>query len=270
MEVIITGVAILLFLFLIGWAGLQVKPAPFPAYLQAATATEIIPLRHNLPAPVERFYREVYGNAIPVINTAVITGRASMRIKGVTFPARFRFTHEVGRNYRHSIEATLFGFPIMKVEETYLDGESRLELPFGVTEGEPKVNQGANLALWAEAIWFPAIFLTDARVSWEPIDDATALLVVPFGETLERFVVRFDPKTGLVRLLESMRYKDVTSPEKTLWLNEVVQWGTVDGVTVPVRAALTWLDEGSPWAVWRVEEVVYNADVEADLRTEGL
>ena len=87
----------------------------------------------------------------------MITGRAEMRIAGITFPARYRFIHDAGKGYRHYIEATFFGLPLMKVNEHFLDGNARLELPFGVTEGEPKVNQGANLALWAESMWLPRI-----------------------------------------------------------------------------------------------------------------
>jgi len=59
---------------------------------------------------------------------------------GLTFPGRFRFTHKAGQDYRHYIEATIFGIPILKVNESNLDSCSRLELPFGVTDGEPKIN----------------------------------------------------------------------------------------------------------------------------------
>ena len=38
----------------------------------------------------------------------------------------------------------MFGIPAMKVNEWYLDGHSRLELPFGVVENEPKVDMAAN------------------------------------------------------------------------------------------------------------------------------
>lgn len=54
------------------------------------------------------------------------------------------------------------------------------------------------------------------------------------------------------------------SVDKILWINEALQWGTVDGSTTAVVSAAIWFDEGSPWAVFQVEELVYNVDVELD------
>ena len=39
----------------LGWLGLQVQPAPFPAMPQPSAPLETIPLPAGLPAPVERF-----------------------------------------------------------------------------------------------------------------------------------------------------------------------------------------------------------------------
>ena len=270
MTLFVTLVAIVFSLLVLGWFGLQVRPAPFPSYAEVALVPETVPLRQDLPAPVERFYQQIYGDEVPVVGTAVISGRARLRFKGVTLLSRFRFTHEAGQSYRHYIESTLFGLPVMKINETFLEGQSRLELPFGVTENEPKVDQAANLGLWAEGIWFPGVFLTDARVRWEAVDDTTALLIVPFEDTEERFTVRFDPETRLVTMFEAMRYHEADSLAKTLWISEVLEWGEVSDYMLPVRTSLTWLDEGRPWAVWTVEEVVYNADVETYVRARGL
>jgi hypothetical protein len=221
-----------------------------------------------LPAPVERFYRQLYDDKLPVIESAVISGRGRLRVKGITFPARFRFTHIAGQSYRHYIEATCFGLPVMTVNEHFLDGKSRLELPFGVSEGL-KVDQGANLALWAESIWLPSVWMSDERVHWASIDEETALLVVPFGERQEHFVVRFAPDTGLLHIMESMRYREPADKDKILWINEARTWNTLNGSMVPTVSTVTWLDEGAPWAVFTVEDVVYNVDVQAYIRIKG-
>ena len=151
-----------------------------------------------------------------------------------------------------------------------MDGKSLFELPFAVLDNDPRNNQGANLGMWAESVWFPSILLTDPRVRWEPVDNVTAVLVVPFEAEEERFIVRFDPDTGLLRMMESMRYKGPESTAKVLWLTESRTWTMVDGYLLPPAGEVTWFDEGTPWAVFTVEDVAYNVDVQDYLRAKGL
>jgi len=252
---------VLLGLTLIGWLGFQVPPRGYPAVDEQETGMETVPVPDDLPLPVNNYYQKVYGDEMPVVSSAVISGRGTMRIKGLTMPVRWRFTHRAGADYRHQIQTTWFGFPLLKVNEVYQDGSGRMELPFGVSEG-PKVNQGANLGLWAETIWMPSVWLTDPAASWEPLDEHTAVLVVPFGQETQRFVVRFDPETDLIRIMESMRFKGEESESKTLWLNQVRAWGEKDQAVIPVDLALTWFDEGTPWAKLQVEQIAYNLNPE--------
>jgi hypothetical protein len=252
------------------WLGLRIQPAPLQRFSHDLSGDDLlVPLPPGLPEPVERFYRTLYGAQVPAVDSAVITGRGTMRIKGVTLPARFRFSHVTGQSYRHYIENTFLGLPVLKINEWFTGGAGVMDLPFGRFEGE-KIDQGGNLALWAEGVFMPSIWITDTRVHWEPVDSTSARLVAPFGDDSETFTVIFDAASGLLQRMESMRFKSEDSEAKTLWINEVVEWGRVDGHPVPVATTLTWQDEGSPWARLCTEEVVYNADLSEYVHESGL
>jgi hypothetical protein len=164
----------------------------------------------------------------------------------------------------------VLGVPVMKVNEHYLDGKARMALPFSTVENEPKIDMAANLGLWAESIWLPSIYLTDPRVRWETIDDTTARLVVPFGEGEDNFTVTFDPDSGRLLALEAQRYREAADEEKTLWRNEALGWRTFHGIQIPSPGSVTWLDEGTPWAVFTIEDVAYNVDVSGYIRASGI
>jgi hypothetical protein len=271
MKIVLTIAGVAAALIAFGWLGFQITPAPFASHPEPSPALDTIPLPDDLPAPVARFYRKLYGEQIPVITSVVITGRAQVAPFGFMMPARYRFIHEAGRSYRHYIETTFYGVPLMKVHEGYLDGTSYAEVPIaGKSGGDPQTNQAANLGLWAESQWFPALFLTDPRVRWEPIDDHSALLIVPFEDGEDQFVVRFDPETDLILLTESMRYR-TGGPEahKILWVNSVEAWGELDGQFMMTTGSATWLDQGKPWAYFTIEEIVFNVDVSDYVRATG-
>lgn len=248
MKLMVT-VGILLVIIFLFWVGLRIRPAPFPAFAHQQPNVETVPLPSGLPAPVERFYRVTYGEQVPVINTAVVSGRGSMRLFGLSVPIRFRFAHEAGHNYRHDIDLTFYGLRIMQGFETFIDGKGWARTPGGVDEGAG-FDQGSNVSLWAEALnWFPAVLVTDPRVRWQPVDEATALLTVPFGSGQEVLVVRFDPATGTLQHAEAMKYNSA-SKEKKLWINSV------------------WFHEGSPWIRLEVEDLLLNAEVHDYIRAE--
>jgi hypothetical protein len=259
-----TGYVIILILVVIVasvWLGLQIKPKPFafPALKEGSVST--IPLPTGLPAPVEKFYRTVYGDQIPVIDTVVVIGRGRIKPFGIWLPARYVFVHNTGKDYRHYFESTLFGIPFLKVNEGIIDGKSFFESPMGNIENDANTNQGANLAIWAEAGWFPSIWVTDPRVRWQAVDDTTALLFVPYGDETENFVVRFNPLTGLVDSMEAMRYREAgEGKHKILWITRNVGDAMYPGTKINSEGSATWLDQGTPWAYFKVEEMKYNVD----------
>jgi hypothetical protein len=253
-----------------GWLGIRIAPAPFTPIAAGAPPRQVA-LPPGLPAPVARFYRQRFGEQIPLIESAVISGRGTMRIAplfNLTLPVRFRFVHDAGRAYRHYIEVTIFGLPLLKVNEYYVNGVERQELPWAVATGNPKLDQGGNLGMWAEILqWLPAALIvndatrspsgvnntTGPQARWEAIDDESAFLVVPAASDrpggVERFLVRFSP-TGEIKYWEVMRYADGEG-EKTLWING------------------TWFDDGRPWFVIHDQEIALNVPVDTAITTKG-
>jgi hypothetical protein len=259
---IISVTIIVLLLFVL--FGLRIQPKSFSQPSFATGETPTIPLPTDLPAPVNRYYQTVYGKQIPVIKSVVITGRGWIRPFKIWLPTRFIFVHEAGKNYRHYFEATFFGFPFLKVNEGIINGESFFESPMGTYSNDPNTNQGANLALWAEGGWFPSIWLTDTRVTWEGLDDNTALLRVPYEKMTETFIVRFDSQNGMINMLEAMRYKTPKDLTKTLWIPSL----KFDDKGKSVSYA-TWLDDGKPWAKLILETIQINPDLREYMRARG-
>lgn len=206
-----------------------------------------------------------------MIETAVIQGRGIMKpFMNISIPARFVFVHTAGKDYRHYFEATWFGIPLLKVNEGYIDGESFFESPMASYYDEQNANQGANLALWAEAIWFPSLWLTDGRAHWEPVDESTGLLYVPFGERQERFIVRFNPRTNLIDTMEAMRYRDLGQGQpKILWIVRAEAGQLVPETNISSVGSVMWLDQGEPWAFFNLEELIFNQDVSTYIRQRG-
>jgi hypothetical protein len=254
-------------------AGTRVEPAPFPEYPDPSGPPRgEIDLPATLPEPVHRWLQGIYGERVPVVDSVVVTGRARIRPFGVWLPARFRFVHDVGRGYRHYIEATLFGRPLMAVNERYLDGASLMEIPIVGTDEGPRIDQAANLGMWAElASAAPSALVTDPRVHWRGIDSETAQLDVPFGEAArDSFTVRFDPTSGAMRTMEAWRYRSSAAPEKTLWIAATEPGPTVGPLGLPAVGTATWADQGDPWARFVTEDIRTDVDVSTYIRARGI
>ena len=253
-------------------AGARVEPAPFPDFPQPSGRFDEVPVPDDLPACVDRWLRGTYGDRVPVVHSVVVTGRARIKPFGTWLPARFRFIHDAGHGYRHYIEATWFGRPFLAVNERYLEGRALMEIPVVGSDQGPKVDEAANLGMWAElATAAPSVLVTDPRVAWHPIDDQTATLDVPRPDVgRDSFVVRFEPATGALRWLEAWRYRSSKEPDRLLWIAAAEPGRTVGPFGLPAVGTATWADQGEPWARFVTEDLRTNVDVRTAIRRRGL
>lgn len=262
-------IGIFVTIVLLVWIGMRRNPESFESFSIANKDFETFQIPAGLPQPVEKYYRQIYGDEIPLIHSFILTGRGHVRIKGIRLPARLRFTHDAGEGYRHYIETTIWGVPVMKVNEHYLNLKARLELPFVVIENDPGVDEAANLGMWSETMMFPGVFLSTEGVSWEAINKSTARLIVPFGKNEDEFVVFFDSETCLIDKMETMRWKNAEDEAKTRWQAQVREWGEVKGWKMPVVFSAQWMNESSPWLIAKIEDVNWNVDISDYIQQEG-
>jgi hypothetical protein len=262
-------VPLLFNLLLLVWLGLRQKPQPFAPFAPApAEPPAPADWPDDLPAPVRRAFEAVLGERPRHITSAVVSGRATLRIGGIPLRGRFRFIHDAGHSYRHQIEVTWFGRPVLRVDESFIDGYAHMDLgPMGVTEGTPELFQAATLGMWAEAIWFPSVLVTDPRLRWVAVDSTHARLYVPAGDREETLLFTFDPLTGRIAAIDALRYRDANAGAQMLgWHCVADAYARYGGVKVPTESSVQWSDASYAWAEWTVEDVVYNVDVSEALR----
>jgi hypothetical protein len=273
MKILFILLSILAGLIFLFWIGLRFTPShpesDFSSQNSGKQNNSTFTLPDSLPQPWNRFYHELeskknQGN----VRTAVIMGTARLRISGISLPARFQFIHKAGEAYRHIITVTCFNFPLFTVDEFFLEDEAKMSLPMGVIENEPNVNSAANLALWAEAIWFPTLWVEHPDVSLSTNSDTSGKLTFPRKDQFQEMTFYFDDKTGLITYGEAMRYKLPEDEKPTKWKTIVDEWAEFEAGLLPAKASIRWMDENKPWAVFSVTNVIYNADVDSYFASE--
>ncbi|MFN2169141.1 MAG: hypothetical protein ACK2U9_23145, partial [Anaerolineae bacterium] len=60
MKILLIVLGALIGLVALLWLGLRIQPAPFAAFPQPSGPADTVPVPGGLPAPVDRFYRQVY------------------------------------------------------------------------------------------------------------------------------------------------------------------------------------------------------------------
>jgi hypothetical protein len=139
--------------------------------------------------------------------------------------------------------------------------EARLESTIRVGRfAGPEIDQGGMQRLLGEMVWFPTSFLDDRFVTWEAIDDRTALALLHHRgrEVSATFHFRRD---GLPRVVTAQRYRTADGkPVLTPWSGKFDDYRLVDGLMVPLEIEARWYLEGRerPYARFKVERIEYD------------
>jgi len=78
-NIFITLLVLILIIAVFIWFGMKHTPQAFNPYPHDSHKLGTFLLPDDLPQPVERFYRTVYGEEIPVIRSFILDGRGQIR-----------------------------------------------------------------------------------------------------------------------------------------------------------------------------------------------
>jgi hypothetical protein len=219
----------------------------------------------ELPAPVAR-YRALAADGAPrVVETLAIETTAWMRRPWMPrIPLEIRMAHRLGYEFVHEIRigrgALSFRFGL----DAYVGGHGLMKVGPSLQTGI-EFDQGALIALWGEALGFPAAWERRTDICWEAVDEHTALLVVAGPEGKIPITVGFDPETGCATYCSAERYK--AKGPKVGWTGRFGDWRRFPGgILAPGRFAVQWADEPYPWIEIRTTSVFVNAPVDDALR----
>jgi hypothetical protein len=247
------------------WLGFRVPPRRLRPTVPTMDRGEV-PLPDDLPAPVARHYRAAGfgGTMVPRVDTFALWGWGRMKLNRMPWiPVTYRSEHRVGWSGRQRLAVTWYTIPLLRAVSDYVGRHGAMRVGRHSTTG-PEIDQGENLFLWAEVVLIPAVLATRPGVHWEPVDEHTARLRVPFGAGEDELEFRFDPDTGLIGECRALRYR-VPGQPKVGWHIGYDSWTPVDIGMIPARIAVRWEDHERPWFILDVDGFAANVPVAEDL-----
>jgi hypothetical protein len=214
----------------------------------------------SLPAPVERYFRNVLREDQPVIASATVRQCGEFLVKdspdewrpfiadqffsalrpGFVWDARIRMVWR----------GTLI-WPRADVRDAYVDGRGSMHailaslIPAVHEEGTPALNEAALQRYLAEAAWFPTALLPRPGLVWTPIDDTHALATLEDGATRVSLQFEFNAKGEIVSCYTPSRFREVNGKyEPTPWGGFFRNYVNRDGMRVPNNSEAYWRIDG--------------------------
>lgn len=222
----------------------------------------------ELPEPVQRCLRRtgVVGQRVPQAVTLSQDGqiRASTEAKWLRFKARETYTINPP-SFTWKAALKIGGITLGRATDTLEQGRGRMHvrllgLKDIVDATGPDMDQGSVMRWFNETMWFPAVWATDL-ISWQPIDDNTALGSLTVGDQTVEAEFRFDSDGRFVDF-RADRYRDIGDGfEVRPWRTPITGHSNFNGIELPARGSGVWeLDDGDfEYIQIRVTDVGYDA-----------
>lgn len=222
----------------------------------------------SLPVPVQRFFRTVLTDGMPVVASLRLEHRGMFNVaregadRWVTFTSKQHVTTWRPGFVWNARMAVAPGMAV-RVHDAYIAGEGRLHASvlglISLTDQRSSnpapggLPHGEFMRYVAEAPWYPTAMLPREGARWTAVDDHSAMLAMTDNAIDVSLLVGFDPVTGLIHSVRaeargrSVGKNVLMTPWEGRWFDYAVR----DGMKVPMRGEVAWLTSEGTRAYWR-------------------
>ena len=241
------------------------RPAPVPSpEVGPARLGKTAVLYDGLPPALEYYLRQTIGRTPPITGRALVWGTGEMRFTIGPFQAWLPLSWveriDVARGFQWRAEVTWWGLPVWAICDTYLRTAGQgLDHPRGGCDSlVAHFLPDREAAHRAQAVWLPSSLITQAGVSWQPLDELTCEMRYPGEHPADRLTAHFDRRT---RALVSLSGVQASGDAPYRWQVRFTEWDAPGGLMVPVTGQV--LVDGKARYRFEVAGIAYNTAADA-------
>jgi len=210
----------------------------------------------GLPAPVQRYFRQVLSPGQPMLAAARIEHRGdfNLAVGGERWRPFRSVQHLVTRRPGFVWDARVALLPgvDVRVNDAYLAGEGVLQAA--------QLAEGELFRFLAEALWYPTALLPSQGILWEAVDERSAKATLADGAVLVSLVFSFDDRGLIDRVhAEGRGYAAKGQVLPMPWECRLWDYQTQDGMLIPMAGEVAWrLPQGlAPYWRGRITRIDY-------------
>jgi hypothetical protein len=215
-----------------------------------------------LPAPVQRYFRTVLRDGMPMISGVRVRHRGTFNMSGDV--ARWKpfhsdqlvVTRRPGFDWDARI-ALLPGLPT-HVHDAYVAGEGVLRaallglVTVADMDSTPQLAQGELMRFLAEAAWYPTALLPSQGVHWTAVDDDHSEASMEDGGNRVTLLFRFNAQGLIDSVHAEARGRTVGKRViPTQWQGRFWNYQIRSGMLLPLEGEVAWLTDEGPAPYWR-------------------
>lgn len=120
-----------------------------------------------------------------------------------------------------------------------------------------KLNESSLSRFLLELPWYPSAAL-EKYITWEELDKFRAKATINYKNMKSEVIYYFDENYNLVKM-EGLRFKDTSNDsERITCIGEVVDSKIINGLRIPNKIDVSWIENDSKFTWYKIEEIDFN------------